>query len=456
MTSSLPVDDIQGNLLLGYKFQHVVHLFGQVQSTNVNEWLGFFQQILPHVTRATKWKEKPKATLNIGFSYQGIEALLPVTAGQLATQFPAFAQGMPRRAAALGDGEAFQDDEWERRHVWISVHAQTPQDLDAQLALVKGLLGRLLLNELPAGAALVVNDHWHEHFGFRDDISYPAVAGIPGLEPGDLPGHGKFEGNEWRAIATGELILGHANESGANVIAGLSDGAQQLTRNGTFGVFRHLQQHVARFRQYVEQKSRPGATREYLASRMIGRELDGTPLVPTEPNAQPGPKNEPNQSHFRYDQDSSGAKCPLGAHVRRANPRQNGRHRLIRRGLSYGQPLAEGAGEDADKDERGLWFVAFNASIEDQFEFIQKVWLNSSSFGTLSDARDPIASTNAARAFSIEGDHAAGRKPIVLLDIPDFVTCHGGQYYLYPGLGGLTFLLSQAALEAPAQLRALS
>ncbi len=68
-------------------------------------------------------------------------------------------------------------------------------------------------------------------------------------------------------------------------------------------------------------------------------------------------------------------RCPLGAHVRRSNPRdalgfrteRTRRNRIIRRGLPY-----------VDRDEtRGLIFVCFNASITRQFEQIQGNWLMS-------------------------------------------------------------------------------
>src|SRR6185503_11501093 len=124
-----------------------------------------------------------------------------------------------------------------------------------------------------------------------------------------------------------------------------------------FAVFRNLEQHVSEFEKYVADQNResPG---EDVAVKMMGRTREGDPL------ARPGYEND-----FTYNDDPGGARCPIGAHVRRANPRKPGlgTHRLIRRGMPYtGAPNAP--------DRRGLYFVAMNASIENQFEFLQKAW----------------------------------------------------------------------------------
>jgi Dyp-type peroxidase family len=221
-----------------------------------------------------------------------------------------------------------------------------------------------------------------------------------------------------------------------------------LLKNGTFAVVRQLRQHVAAFRKYLREQSGPRASPEYLAACMMGRKPDGEPLAEIDPQALESQK----LSSFTYDGDPHGARCPLGSHVRRANPRTGGRHRLIRRGMSYGPAFTDGESPEVD---RGLWFVAFNANIEDQFEFIQRQWLNSP-VGTLSEARDPIAARGPGRAIVIEGDQNApggARPPRRLLDLPNLLTCLGGQYYFYPGLEGLEALCADAAPLAPTHLR---
>jgi Dyp-type peroxidase family len=436
MSVTLDTSDIQGNILKGYRFPHVAHLFGWIDASNVTLWRTFLRTIAQEVTVA-HWREKPRVTLNIGFSYRGISKLRPSIALELSKRFEAFAAGMASRAAVIGDDQDFQRRPWEDRHVWLSLHAQTAHELDGYVSKVRGLAARLdLAEQQPRGAARVIDGHWYEHFGFRDDISYPIIEGTPGIKRADLAGRGKLTDAGWVPIAAGEFVLGQTNEDGESTLANLSADAVSLLRNGTFGVFRHLRQDVAEFRRFIQQKSGPHASPEYIAAHMMGRTFDGKPLARS---------GDGELSNFRYEADKEGARCPLGAHVRRANPRMDGRRRLVRRGMSYGVDLPEGSEDSAD---RGIWFVAFNASIERQFEFIQQRWLNGL-FGTLTDARDPIVGAGPTRAMAIEGDASEPRAPILLLDIPKFVSCRGGQYYLMPGAGGLDFLCSAPPLSSP-------
>jgi Dyp-type peroxidase family len=435
MTIQLATDDIQGNILTGYKFRRVAHLFGRIEAKDVALWKSLLSQLAPQMTMS-QWAKKPETTLNIGFSARAVALLQRETATEIASRFPAFSQGMANRARELGDTDEF-DNRWEERHVWLAVHAREDAPLDARVGELRRIFGRIdLFEQSPRGAAIEKNGHWYEHFGFRDDISYPAVDGTPRLDPSEIPGRGKFQNGAWLPIAPGEFVLGQVDEAGRNALDGLSANAQRLLRNGSFGVFRHLRQHVPAFREFLDRQSGPRLGADALAACMMGRRANGEPLA-----------GKPEElSAFTYDGDERGARCPLGAHVRRANPRgKDGRHRLIRRGMSYGAPLAEGATDTAD---RGLWFVAINANIEDQFEFVQKRWLNSPEFGTLSDARDPVVGAGASRGFVIEGDVSAARQPVLLTNLPNFVTCHGGQYYFLPGRRGLEFLCSESGASA--------
>ena len=74
---------------------------------------------------------------------------------------------------------------------------------------------------------------------------------------------------------------------------------------------RHLEQDVRGFWQFLDRAAGSVASeRDKLAETMVGRTLDGDPLVPAKS------KNE-----FTFDEDENGLRCPFGAHVRRANPR---------------------------------------------------------------------------------------------------------------------------------------
>ena len=124
---------------------------------------------------------------------------------------------------------------------------------------------------------------------------------------------------------------------------------------------------------------------ELLAAKIVGRWPDGTPLALSPDGPDPERRRRPGaDQRLLLRRRPEGLKCPLGSHIRRANPRDaegffdgrlSNRHRIIRRGRTYGPPLPEGVMED-DGVERGLVFVCFNASIWRQFETIQALWID--------------------------------------------------------------------------------
>jgi hypothetical protein len=109
--------------------------------------------------------------------------------------------------------------------------------------------------------------------------------------------------------------------------------------------------------------------------------------------------------------------------------------------MPYVRRETDGSGRQ--KTRYGLYFVAVNASIDEQFEFVQRVWLNGQA-GFLRGATDPIATTEKRTGnMAIEGDVSTGRRPILLKNVPAFVKCHGGQYYFVPGMDGLRRLAAE-------------
>jgi len=117
------------------------------------------------------------------------------------------------------------------------------------------------------------------------------------------------------------------------------------------------------------------------------------------------------------------------------------RHRLIRRGIAYGNYLEQ---DKQDEERRGIIFIAFNSGL-DQFEFVQENWINFGDDFEQSNDTDPIAGnrrtgeTNAGQ-MTIPGDEVTGRRPFILFDIPRFVETRGGDYFFVPSLTGLSVL----------------
>jgi deferrochelatase/peroxidase EfeB len=145
---------------------------------------------------------------------------------------------------------------------------------------------------------------------------------------------------------------------------------------------------------------------------------------------------------FNYgEMDPRGYACPVGAHVRRMNPRDTAenmqRRRMIRRGGAYGPALPEDAPEDGV--ERGIAAFTGCASLVRQFEFAMNVWANDPNFQGLSNERDPIIGTHDG-SF----DMTIPKRPIrkTVRGLPSFTTVRGGAYFFLPGLRALQYLAS--------------
>jgi deferrochelatase/peroxidase EfeB len=112
------------------------------------------------------------------------------------------------------------------------------------------------------------------------------------------------------------------------------------------------------------------------------------------------------------------------------------RHRLLRRGRSYGPRIAEPLVDD--KAERGLHFICLCADIERQFEFVQQTWINNPVFGQLVGEVDPLVGSQTAgdAVFTIQREPVRRR----LRDVKCFVTLRGGAYFFLPSIKALRWL----------------
>ena len=250
-------------------------------------------------------------------------------------------------------------------------------------------------------------------------------------------------------------------------------GKKDVGRNGTYLVFRQLGQDVRGFWQFIYRATggEPAAM-DQLSSAFIGRTRSGEPLVTPAGHAPDG------SNRFTFDSDPRGVVCPVGAHIRRSNPRNTdypGRptgvwkllaalggstkgfrddlvspvrfHRVLRRGREYG-PLLSPA--DAlqpappDDPERGLHFACLNANIGRQFEFLQNAWLTSTTFADFKGETDPIVGLREpVPGCPASGDFTmprAGGPALRVTGLPQFVTVRGGEYFFLPGLRSLRYL----------------
>lgn len=154
------------------------------------------------------------------------------------------------------------------------------------------------------------------------------------------------------------------------------------------------------------------------------------------------PRGNPEDNDFLFGiEDPLGLRCPFGAHIRRANPRDSfdpgsqdqidisNRHRILRVGRAY---VAE------EGENNGLMVMCLNGDIERQFEFVQQTWMGSEAFHGLSGERDPLAGNKAGcpNGFTIPTREG----PVRLASMSRFVTPRGGGYFFLPGKALLEFL----------------
>jgi len=424
------VSEMQGNVLQSYNLRCALFVFLTVsEPAAARRSLG----------RLGFTGEHPAGdhTLNLAFTHAGLLSL-GVPPERL-PQAGAFAQGMAARAEMLGDVGPSAPERWlpgiAGAHVLLILGAWEPEVLREHRRRISEALEGLDVSHERSSAGL---PDGREHFGFSDGFSQPAMPGS-----GQDPRHGEGTARRWgrwREVALGEFVLGHEDEGG-----GLPPGPSgPLGEQASFMVVRQLEQDVAAFRKYIADTA-PTLDRspEWLAAKLVGRWQNGSSLVRNPDRPGPDAAAEPsNVNRFRYSEDPHGYACPLGAHVRRANPRDalgwqgrlTKRHRIVRRGMSYGEPLAPGA-RRGDGRERGLMFICYQASIERQFELIQQRWIcDGDAFGRGADC-DPLIAAGGGMIIQ-------GRPPHVLAPLPRFVTMRGGDYFLLPGLAGLDALFA--------------
>ncbi len=202
------------------------------------------------------------------------------------------------------------------------------------------------------------------------------------------------------------------------------------------------------WRWVAKEAAQAGLDTQSLAELMVGRRMGGAPL----PDFETGlslPGVDPRDralNGFLFDSDPDGLSCPIGAHIRRVNPRSGDApaavegpignllatlglttrrlnkptsstlpweknttvwpylrheddaiassrfHRILRRGREYGRKIDLAAALDPSTPDpgAGLQFICLNANIARQFEFVQGAWIANAKFATLTGEQDPL------------------------------------------------------------------
>ena len=328
-----------------------------------------------------------------------------------------------------------------------------------------------------------------EPFGFVDGLSQPILRGTRQADVNPDSIH---------LVEPGEIILGYRDNRGYfpkspilhtaldpnNILpstptrqprrypkfeAENQDMVRDFGRNGSFLVIRQLEQDYKEFEAQTDEIAKD-ISQEFstdgkltgagLRAKLMGRWQDGRSLIkypmkvkndmasrsviyPDKPMNYPDYETD-NEFLFGRD-DPQGHACPFGSHIRRSNPRDgldpldkdsmsiSNRHRILRRGRSYYQGEK---GKNEHYPIEGTFFMALNANIERQFEFVQQTWVGSTKFHGLRDEKDPIASNDTTGSFTIQ----APSRDLEIHGLSSYVTMKGGGYFFMPGRAALKYI----------------
>jgi Dyp-type peroxidase family len=451
--------DVQDNVVTPILMRYGRHIFVKFNDgTRARAWL---RDLFARVNAREQEHDAGRFTVNIGFTYEGLKAL-GLSQPSLDSFPQAFRIGMRARAPEVGDVGPHAPEHWEgglggpdiHAMLWIRTDSdegreEATQILRAEMAAAGGVEVRFVQDTKALAHENGIGSEG-QHFGYADPISQPAIDGAPVPHH---PGDGELqEDGTWRPLKPGEFLLGYEDEIGP-------EGTQtpeppELRLNGTYLVFRKLYQDVAAFRRHLATAARSlygsddADHQNLVAAKMMGRWPSGCPVDLSPDRDDPEIAADPERRNdFTYEGDDQGLRCPLGAHLRRSNPRATPlvrhtavrRHRLVRRGVEYGPLLPEGVLED-DGVDRGLINMFIQADIERQFEFVQNEWMKGGEFMGLDPSeQDPINGVGGEGSLmSVPG----AKRPFVF-DLPTFVTVKGGEYLFVPGLNALRGLIDQ-------------
>lgn len=469
------LEDIQGNILGGFKQDSQTFLFFTIpQGCRVKHWLGEISediassaQVLANnrefKARARKTGGNPDANavfLNVALTQKGLAAI-GVSDADLAAMPEDFRQGMRARAELIGDVDGSAPANWVGRFAHEDPHvalilAADDEHRHHELVLHHLALAAshgLQLMHLQTGHTRV-DQPGHEHFGFKDGISQPGVRGVD--LPDDPIGNPDQGQPGQDLLFPGEFVIGYTaqnpdDEEEPGEVRNVGPG---WTRNGSFLVYRRLRQDVFGFRKFVAEAAlKTGESPELTGARLVGRYKSGAPLEKLKDPGFPNPiEGDPSNvdprvlerahiNNFEYGDDPDGKFVPHSAHIRKVYPRDQDPpkeagsqiRRILRRGIPFGRSFRPG--EPAELKfpfDRGLNFLAYQSSLEDQFEFLQTKWVNNKDFPHAEDGQDPIiAQKDATRTFNFT---AKSGKAAHLVLMKRWVTTTAGAYLFSPAI----------------------
>jgi Dyp-type peroxidase family len=513
----LKTDDIQGDILAGFRKDHVRLVFVQFADAAVAElkkWLASFAAEVSTVRQVAGFntvfrtmrdqmgREPDELSVlwrNISFTSQGLKKLIgPAEVAKFADA--AFRNGAEARSTVIGDpsdGSAGDAMGWvigsgqNVPDALVIIAADDKDDADAEAAKLQANIASFIACPAYVEKGQVrASDPGHEHFGYKDGISQPGVRGkkpdgsyfTPRFLDRTDPSFVYYAAPGQPLVWPGEFLLNLEKQKGNNTDPldwrKMIDAPEWAT-NGSYLVFRRLQQDVQAFNDLVEQVhstliADAGFSKtplELAGAMLVGRFKSGCPLMRSTTDNQALADDVYAANNFVFSEDTPtylipenptvrpdgfpratadphGMRCPLGAHIRKVNPRDqetdfgdgynNLQKRILRRGIPYGETDFDPM--HPDRSDRGLLFMCYQASIVDQFEFLMQDWVNRSDHPEDQSGDDPLLSTRSARVFNACRPDTS-MLPVNLRRAPIMAT--GAAYLFVPPISALRGRLTQ-------------
>ena len=479
--SPLDLADIQGFILRGYRMPMVRHFLltvgvpGEARKL-LGRLINGDESDTPQITTAQDWhvgfepgpqdnpadvpRRKPDYCLNIGITWPGLLALevrdrVPSLAFK---SFGAFTAGAAQRASLVGDTGPSAPANWVggfgtgTDHLLMTLHAISPEAMTSYSDRLTALFAEgnafrevwrqdgMALMEMKDDQPVPTTK---VHFGYTDGISMTTIRGGP--ESYQLDHQQPCE--PWLFVLMDEAENYFVPEP------------RELGLNGSFAVFKMIETDVVGFENFL-QANKEKIDPELLAAKMCGRWRNGVPLALSPDTDSPPGGISPDQfNNFEYvnadgSGDPRGLRCPVGAHIRRINPRgqpvtgqgqpggSNNTHRLIRRGMPYGP--AYDPTQPYDDIERGLLGYFINSNIENQYEFVLGEWVNKAEFaGSVRlnpKSKDPMIGTQDPAESIFVIPQADGAPPIKITGLLSFTSTKAAAYCFLPSITAIKFI----------------
>jgi deferrochelatase/peroxidase EfeB len=372
--------------------------------------------------------------------------------------FAAFTAGAAERARLVGDTGSSAPENWiggfgkGSDHVLVTLHTLSADATKSYSDKLSALFAEgdafreiwrqdgMALMEMKDGQPVPT---FRVHFGYTDGLSMTTIRGGPEKYP---PDH-QQPCEPWLFVL---------QENAENYFV---PEPRELGLNGSFAVFKMIETDVVGFENFL-QSNKDKINPELLAAKICGRWRNGVPLA-LSPDTDSPPGGIPSKQLNNYEYvnpdgsgDPRGLRCPIGAHMRRINPRgqpvagqgepggSNNTHRLIRRGLPYG-PTYDPK-KPYDGIERGLLGYFINSSIENQYEFVLGQWVNGAEFaGSVRlppKAKDPMIGTQDPAESIFVIPQGNGAPAIKLTGFTSFITTKAAAYCFLPSITAIKFI----------------